>query len=221
MSSDDKDVAVLFCDQLMRLLGFDIRRKNRALIEEHVARRRRVPPRLGFAINSPRSAFRGDSVHRRRPRVVHHLAFRAESRAEIDRLLKTTTMWEGGSRVRFSSTWSRAAKWGTSPDEPGCDRKGDVLRLCNTIEMTTSVRLDPKTEKLLEKLARERTQSKSDVIRQAIESLAAEEKRRGREGTLLDSISDLVGSVDGGRDDLSEQTGWRFRELLAKKRTRS
>lgn len=45
-------------------------------------------PRLGFAITSPRAAFAADEVHRRRPGALHHLAFKAGSRAEVDRLHK-------------------------------------------------------------------------------------------------------------------------------------
>ncbi|HVV81827.1 MAG TPA: hypothetical protein VHE35_02065 [Kofleriaceae bacterium] len=41
-------------------------------------------PRLAFAISSPRAAFAGEAVHRRRPGSLHHLAFKAGSRAEVD-----------------------------------------------------------------------------------------------------------------------------------------
>jgi catechol 2,3-dioxygenase-like lactoylglutathione lyase family enzyme len=41
---------------------------------------------MAFAITSPRRAFQDETVHRRRPGALHHLAFRAESRAEVDRL---------------------------------------------------------------------------------------------------------------------------------------
>ncbi len=80
--------------------------------------------------------------------------------------------------------------------------------------MPTSVRLDPKTERLLEKLASERAQSKSDVIRDAIESLATTKSADVDGGTLYESIYDLVGCAEGGLPDLSERTGKRFRELL-------
>ena len=43
-------------------------------------------PRLIFAITSPRTAFAGDTINRRRPGALHHLAFKAESRTEVDRL---------------------------------------------------------------------------------------------------------------------------------------
>jgi hypothetical protein len=43
-------------------------------------------PRLAFAITSPRKAFAGDTINRRKPGALHHLAFKAASRAEVDRL---------------------------------------------------------------------------------------------------------------------------------------
>ena len=83
----DMSVAEPFYDQLLPLLGFDIQMKSAAVIlkhEFHVVEY--THPRLSFAITSPRKAFAGDSVHRRRPGALHHLAFKAESRAEVDRL---------------------------------------------------------------------------------------------------------------------------------------
>jgi catechol 2,3-dioxygenase-like lactoylglutathione lyase family enzyme len=80
-------VAVRFYDRFLPLLGFDIRRKSNAVIEEHEFHVVEYDhPRLTFAITSPRRAFAGDTVHRRRPGALHHIAFRAESRAEVDRL---------------------------------------------------------------------------------------------------------------------------------------
>ena len=46
----------------------------------------RLLPLLGFAITSPRRAFAGETINRRKPGALHHLAFRATSRAEVDRL---------------------------------------------------------------------------------------------------------------------------------------
>ncbi len=83
----DMDVAVPFYDKLMPLLGFDINKKGGAVIEAHEFHVVEYShPRLAFAITSPRSALAGESVHRRRPGALHHLAFKAESRAEVDRL---------------------------------------------------------------------------------------------------------------------------------------
>lgn len=83
----DMDVAVPFYDKLLPLLGFDIRKRVDATIEEHDFRVvDYTHPRLGFCITSPRSAFTDDAIHRRKPGALHHLAFKAESRAEVDRL---------------------------------------------------------------------------------------------------------------------------------------
>jgi catechol 2,3-dioxygenase-like lactoylglutathione lyase family enzyme len=43
-------------------------------------------PLLAFAITSPREAFADDTIHRRKPGALHHLAFRADSRTDVDRL---------------------------------------------------------------------------------------------------------------------------------------
>jgi catechol 2,3-dioxygenase-like lactoylglutathione lyase family enzyme len=83
----DMDVAVPFYDKLLPLLGFDPRRRSTAVIEDHEFHVvEYLHPRLGFAITSPRPAVAADAVHRRKPGALHHLAFKAESRAEVDRL---------------------------------------------------------------------------------------------------------------------------------------
>ena len=83
----DMSIAVPFYDRLLPVLGFDIQNKVSALIEEHEFHVvEYTHPRLIFAITSPRSAFAGDTINRRKPGALHHLAFKAESRAEVDRL---------------------------------------------------------------------------------------------------------------------------------------
>lgn len=77
--------------------------------------------------------------------------------------------------------------------------------------MPTSVRLDARTERTLEQLAKNRSQTKSEILRQAIEEMAARQRRP------MDVIGDLVGCVHGGPTDLSEETGRRFRELVGRK----
>ena len=81
------DVAVPFYDKFLPLLGFDPGKRTTAVIESHEFYVVEYGhPRLGFAINSPRPSFAGDKVHRRKPGALHHLAFRADSQAEVDRL---------------------------------------------------------------------------------------------------------------------------------------
>ena len=83
----DMNVAVAFYDKLLPLLGFDIQRKSTAVIEEHDKHVVSYEhPQLGFAITSPRRRFENDRVHRRKPGSLHHLAFKAASREEVDGL---------------------------------------------------------------------------------------------------------------------------------------
>ncbi|HSH19795.1 MAG TPA: VOC family protein [Draconibacterium sp.] len=84
-----KDLAVAepFYDVFLPLLGFDIKNKVKAFIEEHDFHVvEYTHPLLSFAITSPRTAFINDTIHRRKPGALHHLAFKADSRSEIDRL---------------------------------------------------------------------------------------------------------------------------------------
>ena len=83
----DMSVAVPFYDKLLPLLGFNLAKKSRARMEQHekdVVSYEHA--RLGFAITSARSAFMGEPIHRRKPGSMHHLAFRAPSRADVDRV---------------------------------------------------------------------------------------------------------------------------------------
>lgn len=83
----DMAAAVPFYDRLLPLLGFDPRRRTEAVIEQHDKRVVSYEhPRLGFAITSPLSTFAQETINRRKPGALHHLAFRAGSRADVDRL---------------------------------------------------------------------------------------------------------------------------------------
>jgi catechol 2,3-dioxygenase-like lactoylglutathione lyase family enzyme len=83
----DMDVAVPFYDKLMPLLGFDPASRSAAVIDAHEFHVvEYTHPLLAFATASPRRAFKDENISRRRPGSLHHLAFRAESRAEVDHL---------------------------------------------------------------------------------------------------------------------------------------
>ena len=85
----DLDRAELFYDQFLPLLGFDPQRKVKAHIAEHdFDVIEYAHPMLAFAITSPRKAFAGEEVHRRKPGALHHLAFKAETRDEVDLLYR-------------------------------------------------------------------------------------------------------------------------------------
>ncbi|HUQ18224.1 MAG TPA: VOC family protein [Gemmatimonadaceae bacterium] len=83
----DMSVAIPFYDKLMPLLGFEIDKKTSAVIKEHEFHVVEYShPLLAFAITSPRKSFAEETINRRKPGALHHLAFRADSRAEVDRL---------------------------------------------------------------------------------------------------------------------------------------
>jgi catechol 2,3-dioxygenase-like lactoylglutathione lyase family enzyme len=83
----DMSTAVPFYDRLLPLLGFDVRSRVHAVIEAHEKQVLEYShPRLAFAITSARRAFVDETMNRRKPGALHHLAFRATSRAEVDRL---------------------------------------------------------------------------------------------------------------------------------------
>ncbi len=76
-----------FYDKLMPLLGFDLSRKSKGRVPDHdfdVIEYAHDYLIIGF--NSPREKFKHEDVHRRKPGSIHHLAFKASSKEEIDRL---------------------------------------------------------------------------------------------------------------------------------------
>lgn len=78
-------IAEAFYDQFLPIIGFDINHKVMAYIETHDLHViEYTHEELAFAITSPRQAFTDDEIHRRKPGALHHLAFRAETREEVD-----------------------------------------------------------------------------------------------------------------------------------------
>lgn len=84
--------------------------------------------------------------------------------------------------------------------------------------MPLTVRVDLKTERLLQRLARKRGRTKSEVIRDAIGVLAKEVEAQEATEHPYDTVRDLIGSVQGGQPDLSMRTGEKFRRALADRR---
>ncbi|MGH7887747.1 MAG: hypothetical protein ACREPG_07770 [Candidatus Binatia bacterium] len=74
--------------------------------------------------------------------------------------------------------------------------------------------MDNKTETLVNRLARTRRQTKSEVIRDAVGVLAAREKASQTKKRPYDLVKHLIGCVDSGGAKLSENTGERFTEML-------
>lgn len=85
--------------------------------------------------------------------------------------------------------------------------------------MPTSVRLDARTERLINRLSRRSGRTKSQVIRDAIARLAEEEEApREPAKTPYEAMKHLIGIASGGPRDLSVRTGEKFRQLLLARR---
>jgi len=83
----DMAIAVPFYDRLLPLLDFDLAKRSAVFIERHEKQVASYEhPRLGIAITSPLNVFRAETVNRRKPGALHHLAFKVPSRADVDRL---------------------------------------------------------------------------------------------------------------------------------------
>jgi catechol 2,3-dioxygenase-like lactoylglutathione lyase family enzyme len=78
-------VAEEFYDKFLPIIGFDIKNKVSAYIEEHDFHViEYTHDLLAFAITSPREAFKNDTINRRKPGALHHLAFKANTRLDVD-----------------------------------------------------------------------------------------------------------------------------------------
>ena len=81
----DLKLAEAFYDKLMPILGFDLDYKFKGTVKEHEFEVvEYCHPILTFGINSPRSVFKNNTIHRRKPGSIHHLAFKAVSSEEVD-----------------------------------------------------------------------------------------------------------------------------------------
>ena len=85
--------------------------------------------------------------------------------------------------------------------------------------MPTSVRLDPETEMLLQRLARRSGRSKSEILREALHRMAEEPPEAAASNGPYSLISDLVGIV-GGPTTLARDHKKIYRDALAKKHRR-
>ena len=76
------------------------------------------------------------------------------------------------------------------------------------------VRLDTETERLANRLARRRGQTKSRVIREALVALSRAKGEAEASTSPYEAIAHLIGCARGGPKDLSERTGEKLRKLL-------
>jgi Arc/MetJ-type ribon-helix-helix transcriptional regulator len=84
--------------------------------------------------------------------------------------------------------------------------------------MPTSVRLDPKTETVVRRLAQQTKRTKSEVIREAIARMAEQVGGQPGRGTPYAAIEDLLGIAGGGPRDLARRSDEAFRDLLVRRR---
>ena len=81
--------AEAFYDKLMPILGFDLGKKGKGRVDAHdFDVIEYVHENVIIGINSPRRSLKDENVHRRRPGSLHHLAFKAHSREEVDDVAK-------------------------------------------------------------------------------------------------------------------------------------
>jgi len=83
----DLKVAEPFYDQLMPILGFSLNHKHKGSVPAHEMEViEYCHTNFLFSIGSPRKVFEEETIHRRKPGALHHLAFKANSRDEVDAL---------------------------------------------------------------------------------------------------------------------------------------
>lgn len=83
----DINVVEAFYDGLMESLGFDLSKKIKVYLEElDMNVIEYLDSSYDFGICSALNDYQQESVHRRKPGAVHHIAFRAPSRSEVDRI---------------------------------------------------------------------------------------------------------------------------------------
>jgi Arc/MetJ-type ribon-helix-helix transcriptional regulator len=80
--------------------------------------------------------------------------------------------------------------------------------------MALTVRLAPKTERLLDALARRRRLSRSDVVREALAEYGAKGRAAERGATAYDAWMDVLGVVELGVRDPARTTGEQFAAIV-------
>ena len=87
--------------------------------------------------------------------------------------------------------------------------------------MLTTVRLDPRTLTLMQRLARRTGRTKSQIIRDALRQLGEREGAGDGGRTAYEAMEHSIGCWDSGGARLSERTGEKFRDLLIARRRKS
>ena len=80
---------------------------------------------------------------------------------------------------------------------------------------SVTLRLDPDLRRRVERIARRRRTSKSQILREAVTTWVSREEVAG---SVYELIVYLIGNVRGGDPTLSEDMGRKFTELLRARR---
>ena len=81
------DTAEVFYDGLMEALGFDLNKKINVYLEDFDMNViEYLDQSYDFGICSPLKEYQEETIHRRKPGAVHHIAFQAPSRNEVNRI---------------------------------------------------------------------------------------------------------------------------------------
>lgn len=83
--------------------------------------------------------------------------------------------------------------------------------------MALTVRLSPATERALDEFVRRRRQTRSDVVREAIEHYTTSNAKSSPDDSALAAWVDVIGIVDSGTRQSGKTTGERFTELVRRK----
>lgn len=80
--------------------------------------------------------------------------------------------------------------------------------------MSLTVRLNPKTERALNALAKRRRLSRSDVVREAIAHYEATENGVSAPGRPYDAWLDVIGAINLGVRDAARTTGQQLTDIV-------
>lgn len=99
-----------FYDALLPLLGFDLTWKARGAEPKYEYEAVDYSgPEFTLTLVCPRPAFAGEEICRRKPGAVHHIAFGAESREEVDELYRRVKELPGVTIVSPPQLWAEYA----------------------------------------------------------------------------------------------------------------
>ena len=83
--------------------------------------------------------------------------------------------------------------------------------------MALTVRLTPKTERVLDQLARRRGQTRSDLVREALDHYSAIQAFVAEGDSALAAWVDVIGIIDSGQHTSPRTSGEQFTDVVRKK----